>query len=138
MFDNLFGIHEQALLLHGQRIGVLAANLANALKSTGPRTDEGKKRSALNAVRHGLTGHVVVMPGEDLAVYRKYCESLMAKLDLDGAHEIAIGQSIAAIPGQIQQQKEQALRQQVGQPDGAVPSVAVRVSLGLLHFATSV
>jgi flagellar basal-body rod protein FlgB len=30
MFDNLFGIHEQALLLHGQRIGVLATNLANA------------------------------------------------------------------------------------------------------------
>jgi flagellar basal-body rod protein FlgB len=30
MFDNVFGIHEQALLLHGQRIGVLATNLANA------------------------------------------------------------------------------------------------------------
>jgi flagellar basal-body rod protein FlgB len=30
MFDNIFGIHEQALLLHGQRIGVLATNLANA------------------------------------------------------------------------------------------------------------
>jgi flagellar basal-body rod protein FlgB len=30
MFDNIFGIHEQALLLHGQRISVLATNLANA------------------------------------------------------------------------------------------------------------
>ena len=30
MFDNIFGIHEKALLLHGQRIGVLANNLANA------------------------------------------------------------------------------------------------------------
>jgi flagellar basal-body rod protein FlgB len=30
MFENIFGIHEQALLLHGQRISVLAANLANA------------------------------------------------------------------------------------------------------------
>jgi flagellar basal-body rod protein FlgB len=30
MFDNVFGIHEQALLLHEQRIGVLATNLANA------------------------------------------------------------------------------------------------------------
>ncbi len=30
MFENVFGIHEQALLLHGQRIGVLATNLANA------------------------------------------------------------------------------------------------------------
>jgi flagellar basal-body rod protein FlgB len=30
MFDNVFGIHEQALLLHGQRLGVLADNIANA------------------------------------------------------------------------------------------------------------
>jgi flagellar basal body rod protein FlgC len=30
VFDNIFGIHEQALMVHGQRIGVLAANLANA------------------------------------------------------------------------------------------------------------
>ena len=30
MFESIFGIHEQALLLHGQRLGVLATNLANA------------------------------------------------------------------------------------------------------------
>ena len=30
MFDNVFGIHEKALLLHGQRLGVLATNIANA------------------------------------------------------------------------------------------------------------
>ena len=30
MFDNIFGIHESALLLHGQRLGVLANNIANA------------------------------------------------------------------------------------------------------------
>ncbi|MGA2187399.1 MAG: flagellar basal body rod protein FlgB [Steroidobacteraceae bacterium] len=29
MFDNIFGIHEQALLLHGQRLSVLAGNIAN-------------------------------------------------------------------------------------------------------------
>lgn len=30
MFDKIFGIHEQALLVHGQRLSVLANNLANA------------------------------------------------------------------------------------------------------------
>src|ERR1700730_7213118 len=30
MFQNIFGIHEQALLLGGQRVGILATNLANA------------------------------------------------------------------------------------------------------------
>ncbi len=29
MFENIFGIHEPALLLHGQRLAVLATNLAN-------------------------------------------------------------------------------------------------------------
>jgi flagellar basal-body rod protein FlgB len=30
MFENVFGIHEQALMLHGQRLGVLATNMANS------------------------------------------------------------------------------------------------------------
>jgi flagellar basal-body rod protein FlgB len=30
MFDKVFGIHEPALLLYGQRLGVLATNIANA------------------------------------------------------------------------------------------------------------
>jgi len=30
MFENLFGIHEQAVQVAGQRLSVLAANLANA------------------------------------------------------------------------------------------------------------
>ncbi|MCZ8129725.1 MAG: flagellar basal body rod protein FlgB [Steroidobacteraceae bacterium] len=30
MFNNVFGIHERSLLLSGERVGVLAANIANA------------------------------------------------------------------------------------------------------------
>jgi hypothetical protein len=41
-------------------------NRANAQLSTGPRTPAGKQRSSLNALRHGLTGQIVVMPTEDL------------------------------------------------------------------------
>lgn len=36
----------------------LAANRANALKSTGPRTSQGKTNSAQNAVKHGLRSQV--------------------------------------------------------------------------------
>lgn len=43
----------------------IAANRRNAARSTGPRTPEGKKISAANSTRHGLTGNFRVLPGEN-------------------------------------------------------------------------
>ena len=51
----------------------IAANQANAQKSTGPTTAEGKQRSSLNALKTGLTGRTVLMPGEDAEAYRLHC-----------------------------------------------------------------
>lgn len=41
------------------------ANQHNAEKSTGPRTEEGKRRSSMNAMKHGLFCQDLVLPGED-------------------------------------------------------------------------
>jgi hypothetical protein len=46
-----------------------ATNRANSRHSTGPRTDSGKQRSSLNALRHGLTATSAVLPSEDQAAY---------------------------------------------------------------------
>jgi hypothetical protein len=46
-----------------------AINRANARHSTGPRTDSGKQRSSLNALRHGLTAASAVLPSEDQAAF---------------------------------------------------------------------
>ena len=43
------------------------ANRRNAQHSTGPRTPEGKERSRLNALRHGLAAQSALLPGEDPA-----------------------------------------------------------------------
>src|ERR1700749_1735886 len=48
--------------------------------STGPRTQEGKTRSALNALRHGLTGRTIVMPYEDMDQYHIFCRRLFQTL----------------------------------------------------------
>ena len=47
----------------------LAANQANAQKSTGPTSDEGKARVAKNAIKSGLCSKDVLLPGEDLAEF---------------------------------------------------------------------
>ena len=47
----------------------LAANQANSQLSTGPKTPEGKATSSLNAVKTGLTGRTVLLPGDDAAAY---------------------------------------------------------------------
>jgi hypothetical protein len=49
-----------------------ARNRANAAHSTGPKTEAGKKRSSLNAYRHGLTGQTIILPAEDLAAYQAF------------------------------------------------------------------
>jgi hypothetical protein len=49
-----------------------ATNRANSQHSTGPRSDAGKQRSALNALTHGLTARTAVLPSEDPAAYEDH------------------------------------------------------------------
>src|ERR1700753_1181978 len=52
----------------------------NTTQPTGPRTQEGKQRPAMNALRHGLTGRTVVMPYEDMDQYHIFCRRLFQTL----------------------------------------------------------
>ena len=53
-----------------------AINRANSRHSTGPRTESGKQRSSLNALRHGLTAPTAVLPTEDPAAYHAHPQLL--------------------------------------------------------------
>jgi hypothetical protein len=72
-----------------------AINRENSLKSTGPKTSAGKQTSSLNALRHGLTGQVVVMPSEDLAAYQRFTQNFHDDFKPSGAMETQLVQSIA-------------------------------------------
>jgi hypothetical protein len=47
----------------------ITANRANAQKSTGPSSVEGKSASRFNALKHGIDAASIVIPGEDPADY---------------------------------------------------------------------
>jgi hypothetical protein len=62
----------------------IEANRANAQKSTGPRTPEGRAASKLNAVKHGILSKEVLIGGihakesrhEFAKLHRRFCEEL--------------------------------------------------------------
>jgi len=70
-------------------------NRANAQHSTGPKTEAGKKQSSLNALRHGLTGQIVVMPTEDLQAYQSHLKSFTDEYHPLGATESHLVQALA-------------------------------------------
>ena len=70
-------------------------NRANAQHSTGPKTEGGKKQSSLNALRHGLTGQIVVMPTEDLHAYQRHLKSFEDEYAPQGATEANLVQALA-------------------------------------------
>jgi hypothetical protein len=77
------------------KINRAAVNKRNAQHSTGPKTEVGKQRSSLNALRHGLTGQLVVMPSEDLQAYQRHLESYTAEYRPQGRTEADLVQALA-------------------------------------------
>lgn len=64
-----------------------AANRENAVHSTGPRTEEGKSRSAANATSHGLSSAFRVVPHEDQDEFQQMFQAFQSEFNLATAHE---------------------------------------------------
>ncbi len=75
----------------------MAANRANAQKSTGPRTVEGKARVAQNAVQHGLLAEQVVIQGEDSGVFEAYREAMLEELSPVGPIETTLAERVVGL-----------------------------------------
>lgn len=73
----------------------LIANRQNAQLSTGPKSDEGKATSSLNAVKTGLTGRTVLLPTDDAAEYQCHVAAYTKEFQPVGQRECDLVQSIA-------------------------------------------
>jgi len=78
------------------------ANRQNALKSTGPKSEDGKHRSRRNALRHGFTAETVIEPLERPEEYRAFEAAIVAEylpqtpVEQELVHRLAL---LATSPG---------------------------------------
>jgi hypothetical protein len=69
-------------------------NRANAQHSTGPNTEAGKRRSSMNALKHGLTGQLRFMSDEVLEIYQAHVKSFHDEYQPQGATEEHLVQAL--------------------------------------------
>ena len=73
----------------------IVANRRNAQKSTGPRTTEGRNRTRLNALQHGITRQVTIMTDGERTGFMESCSEMVTDFAPAGAHERHLAQAIA-------------------------------------------
>ena len=73
----------------------IAANQKNAQLSTGPTSETGKAKSSLNAVKTGLTGRTILLPGDDAALYEAHVTEFIQRFQPAADDERNLVQSLA-------------------------------------------
>ncbi len=73
----------------------VSANQANSQLSTGPRTESGKAAASHNALKHGLTSELTVLPNEDQSEFDSLLERYRNQFGFDGEHESFLVEQMA-------------------------------------------
>ena len=85
----------------------LAANRANAVRSTGPRTAEGRAVAARNGTKHGLaTEHHDLQPHEDSEAFNELLEALRDDLQPNGIVEELLVRQVAEASWRVRRAAE--------------------------------
>jgi hypothetical protein len=103
-----------ALVRKGTTPVLVAANKANARKSTGPRTELGRSHSRRNAVKHSVFANVsrisMMVLGEDPANYKKLRECLRRVFQPQDGFEQMLVEDMA----EIRWRRRRVIRAEVG------------------------
>ena len=75
----------------------IEANRRNALRSTGPKTEDGKLQSRRNSLRHGLTAETVIDGLEDKEDYSAFEAAVIADYDARTAVESELVLRLASL-----------------------------------------
>jgi len=115
---------QQAQALRGISEQRLAANRANAARSTGPRTVAGKEIVARNAVTHGLLCENVRIgefPDEIREVFDAFRDMLISRLEPEGQIEQLLAERIVSGAWRLRR---------VGRMEGLLTAEAMRSTAG--------
>jgi hypothetical protein len=115
----------------------IAANKANAARSTGPKTEEGKQKSRANSLKHGLTGAGVVLPQKDAVEVERRYVAFVQELNATGEVGLALAHRAALSSLRMERAADQqtaALSEHVRQaeadfvpPEGASAEEVIRL-----------
>jgi len=78
------------------------ANRLNGQRSTGPRTPQGKAVVAQNAVKHGLSGRLDVIKGEDQAEFELHREAMLGELAPAGPMESMLAERVVGLSWRLE------------------------------------
>jgi hypothetical protein len=101
------------------------ANRRNAQLSTGPVSEEGKKRSRRNALRHGLTAETVIDALEDAEDYAAFEMAVTADYDAQSAVERELVLRLASVLWRLRRATARAdcICCSFGRPDEPISNV---------------
>ncbi len=123
----------------------LRANRANAAKSTGPVTPEGKAASAANSTRHGLLAKQILVGTESSAGFQQLCDILINRFAPVGPFEMNLIEELAASYWRLRRawaletemfesaMAKQSGRRQLARMDAAFAELSAQPKLPLLH-----
>jgi SEC-C motif-containing protein len=113
----------------------IAANRRNALRSTGPRTEAGRRAVSVNALKHGFRSPLIVLPHEDRAAFDALLEAFTLEAQPRSQADLAAVHKIAACEWRLRRLVEvetgmfKALAER---PDSGGASPCTRIARGFL------